>query len=200
MDRRLPSLPALMLMLALMLAGAELRAQQIGEEAARRREAMEQAAAAEREALSARIDELEALLRSAADSAPTTAAAGAEAAARPLPAEAEALTRELRSMMDDSTRTPAGVLSTTEIALSIGVLAFTAIIIGISAWIRVRQAISGDATFKLLGLGLVVGASLFLITAGYSKDQVTPVVGLLGTALGFIFGKQLGDDPKRQDR
>jgi hypothetical protein len=97
-------------------------------------------------------------------------------------------------------QTPTGVLSLAEIALSIGVLAFTAAILGLGAWMRVRGVVNSDAFFKMFGLVIVIGPSLFLITAGYSKDQITPVIGLLGTALGFAFGKRMGDDVSLERR
>jgi hypothetical protein len=87
-----------------------------------------------------------------------------------------------------------GGLSTSEIALSIGVLVFTILVICIFAWIRVKGAISGDAASKLIGLTLVIGSGMFLMSAGWSQQQVTPVVGLLGTGLGFIFGKSMSGD------
>ncbi len=85
-------------------------------------------------------------------------------------------------------------LSTSEIALSITVLVFKLAIVMIVAWLRVNRAINGDASFKLVGLMIVVGSSLFLISAGWSQQQITPVVGLLGTSLGFIFGKNMADE------
>jgi hypothetical protein len=86
------------------------------------------------------------------------------------------------------------------VILSVCVLAFTSAVIGVVAWMRVRKAISGDAAFKLIGVALIIGLGLFLIPAGYGQAQITPVVGLLGTALGFIFGKQMGNEPPQGDR
>lgn len=83
-------------------------------------------------------------------------------------------------------------LSTGEIALSIGVLAFTLVLVAIVAWLRKIESISGDVLFKLFGLIIVVGSSIFLVSAGWSQQQITPVVGLLGTAIGFVFGKNTG--------
>lgn len=38
---------------------------------------------------------------------------------------------------------------------------------------------------------MVVIAALFLIVTGYDKDQITPIIGLLGTIVGFIFGSNI---------
>jgi polyferredoxin len=35
----------------------------------------------------------------------------------------------------------------------------------------------------------VIFAALFLIVAGYNEKQTAPVFGLLGTILGYVFGK-----------
>jgi hypothetical protein len=86
------------------------------------------------------------------------------------------------------------------VILSVSVLAFTFAVIAVVAWMRVRKAISGDAAFKLIGVALIIGLGLFLIPAGYGQAQITPVVGLLGTALGFIFGKQMSNEPPQGDR
>ncbi|MCF0055364.1 hypothetical protein [Dyadobacter sp. CY356] len=49
----------------------------------------------------------------------------------------------------------------------------------------------GSFAFQIIGLIVVVNASLFMILTGYDKDQITPIVGLLGTIVGFIFGSNL---------
>jgi hypothetical protein len=36
---------------------------------------------------------------------------------------------------------------------------------------------------------LVVTAGLFLIPASYSNDQIAPLIGLLGTIVGYLLGK-----------
>jgi|GEM_PF-5672532 len=41
---------------------------------------------------------------------------------------------------------------------------------------------------QLLIIILVITAALFLIITGFSKEQITPIIGLLGTVIGFVFG------------
>jgi hypothetical protein len=43
--------------------------------------------------------------------------------------------------------------------------------------------------FNLLILTLIFISSVFLLIIGYSEAQITPVIGLFGTAIGYIFGK-----------
>jgi hypothetical protein len=45
-------------------------------------------------------------------------------------------------------------------------------------------------TTKLFIIVVVVGGSLFLLTAGYSQDQMTPIIGLLGTIVGYALGRK----------
>jgi hypothetical protein len=57
----------------------------------------------------------------------------------------------------------------------------------------------GNFAFQLIGLVIVVVAALFVIVTGYDRDQITPIVGLLGTIVGFIFGSNTNnreDKPK----
>jgi hypothetical protein len=91
-------------------------------------------------------------------------------------------------------------LTTAEIVLSAASLVFAAIVIGIAALMRARKLFSADVAFKLIGLALVIGSSMFLVAAGYSQQQITPVVGLLGTALGFVFGKTTRNPEREASR
>ena len=38
-----------------------------------------------------------------------------------------------------------------------------------------------------------IGTTIFLMVMGYTEAQVAPAFGLLGTILGYIFGKQAGE-------
>ena len=83
-----------------------------------------------------------------------------------------------------------------EIALSIGVLVFGAIAMGLQILVMLRQNKYWDTwAIKIVGLTLVITAGLFLIVAGYSQDQVAPMMGILGTVIGYLLGK---DEVPRQ--
>ena len=47
-----------------------------------------------------------------------------------------------------------------------------------------------DVTFKLVSVTIIVVSGLFVIVAGYSDEQLAPMIGLLGTTLGYILGAQ----------
>jgi hypothetical protein len=50
---------------------------------------------------------------------------------------------------------------------------------------------SSDWSFRLMGLALVLTAGLFLIVAGFSQEQMAGMMGLLGSAAGYILGKDV---------
>lgn len=80
-------------------------------------------------------------------------------------------------------------LTTSELALSVGSLVFILAGMGLACWMRIQKAITGEMWFKVFGLVTVIGSSLFLIASGWSQQQIIPIVGILGTSLGVVFGK-----------
>jgi hypothetical protein len=65
--------------------------------------------------------------------------------------------------------------------LSISILIFGGIIIGGIFYILIKQKKGwGPNTVQIVSITLLIVAGLFLITAGYSQQQITPIVGLLG--------------------
>lgn len=84
-----------------------------------------------------------------------------------------------------------------EIYLSLGVLVFGLIIIGLEVGVLFFQKQGwGINSTRLVGLTLVVICGVFLITAGYSERQIAPMIGLLGTIIGYLLGKT--DTPPQQ--
>ena len=78
-----------------------------------------------------------------------------------------------------------------ELGLSIGVLVFGALAMGMQIYVMIRANRYWDSlSIKIVGLTLVITAALFLIVAGYSQDQVAPIMGILGTVVGFLLGKE----------
>ena len=43
--------------------------------------------------------------------------------------------------------------------------------------------------FAALAVTLIVVSSLFIITAGYSSEQIAPAMGLFGTIAGYLLGR-----------
>jgi len=76
------------------------------------------------------------------------------------------------------------------VILSFGVLAFGAVLLLAELGIiyQVGQGWNSGAT-TVLGLTLMVFASLFALTAGYTEQQISPIIGLFGTLAGYVLGK-----------
>ncbi|MEP6669885.1 MAG: hypothetical protein ABJF10_12075 [Chthoniobacter sp.] len=71
--------------------------------------------------------------------------------------------------------------------LSVSILAFGAAVLGMMTYLVMQNKDSG-AVLRLFTVPLVIVASVFLVVAGFTNQQITPVVGLLGTIVGYILG------------
>jgi hypothetical protein len=79
----------------------------------------------------------------------------------------------------------------TEPHLPLFVLAFTLLVMAIIVWVSVRKDQGWGATSsKLIIITLVVGGALFILAAGYSAEQMNPILTLLGTIIGYALGKK----------
>lgn len=52
-----------------------------------------------------------------------------------------------------------------------------------------RVATPPSIVLRNLTIPLIVTASVFLVTVGWSKEQISPVIGLFGTIAGYILGR-----------
>ena len=80
--------------------------------------------------------------------------------------------------------------SRVELALTIGTLAFGAVVLGMLGWFLGKGYLPAEAFLKLFVLVIVVTAGLFVVTAGYTQDQIAPMMGLLGTLVGYLLGRE----------
>lgn len=80
-------------------------------------------------------------------------------------------------------------LSRLEFVLSISVLIFGLLIILLEIFLIKTRQISSEDSIKFIVITLIITSTLFLITAGYSNDQIAPAVGLLGTIAGYLLGR-----------
>lgn len=69
--------------------------------------------------------------------------------------------------------------------LTLALAVFMASILCAISW---RSGLTEDFIRSFIVL-VVVFAALFLIVAGYSEKQTAPVFGLLGTVIGYVFGR-----------
>ena len=91
-------------------------------------------------------------------------------------------------------------LSRYEFVLSISVLSFGLIIILLEMFLIRSRKISPDDTIKFITITLIITSTLFLITAGYSNDQIAPAVGLLGTIAGYLLGRIQNTKDKNDEK
>jgi hypothetical protein len=87
-------------------------------------------------------------------------------------------------------------LSRLEFTLSIVVLVFGLVIILLEIYLIKNRKISAEDAIKFVTITLIITSTLFLITAGYSNDQIAPAVGLLGTIAGYLLGRMQNSNPK----
>jgi hypothetical protein len=54
---------------------------------------------------------------------------------------------------------------------------------------------------RLATMPMVITAAIFLVLLGYSNEQMTPVIGLLGTMIGYVLGSATprGATPSKPD-
>ena len=80
--------------------------------------------------------------------------------------------------------------SMTEIYLSLGVLVFGLILVIFTGIFAFKKGAGWDyEATRVFTISLIVTAGLFLITAGYSDQQIAPMFGLLGTIVGYLLCK-----------
>ena len=78
-----------------------------------------------------------------------------------------------------------------EIVLSVAVILFGLIIMGIQTFLMVKLddlEWTPSAILRFHGLTMIITAGLLILTASYSQQQMAPVLGLLGTIAGYLLG------------
>jgi uncharacterized membrane protein YfcA len=80
-------------------------------------------------------------------------------------------------------------LTRLEFNLSIIVLVFGLIVILFEMVLIKSKNINANDTIKFIIITIIITSTLYLITAGYSNDQIAPAVGLLGTIAGYLLGR-----------
>jgi hypothetical protein len=73
--------------------------------------------------------------------------------------------------------------------MSICILAYGAALSLFSGVIALKTKGWGQEATKVFTVTVIVTAGLFLMTAGYSSEQIAPMYGLLGTIVGYLLGK-----------
>lgn len=81
-------------------------------------------------------------------------------------------------------------LATREFILSIAILIFGMLMAGIGFLLKEKLREETSDHLRYLVLVVIACTGAFVILSGYSDNQIAPVFGLLGTALGYILGKE----------
>ena len=74
------------------------------------------------------------------------------------------------------------------------ILFLTFLVIGFSLWVlylmrgMLKEGHAPSDVLRLATMPMVVAASIFLVLLGFSNEQMTPVIGLLGTMIGYVLG------------
>jgi hypothetical protein len=90
-------------------------------------------------------------------------------------------------------------MSSLEFILSLSVLIFGLIIVGLEIYLIRTKEIDADMLVKFIVVTLIITGTLFLITAGYNNNQIAPAVGLFGTVAGYLLGKSTSNTNKNEN-
>lgn len=87
-----------------------------------------------------------------------------------------------------------------EIIGSIAIAALSLFVIAASYFLRKSAGFSEEGVIRLVSLILIVSGTLFLVTLGYSAEQIAPALGILGTIAGYMLGRSTKADeaPKKE--
>jgi hypothetical protein len=77
-----------------------------------------------------------------------------------------------------------------EIVLSVAILVFALVIFLFQTIVMAKLKLEWTPSniLRFYGLTLIISGGLLLVVAGYSDQQIAPVIGLLGTIAGYLLG------------
>jgi membrane associated rhomboid family serine protease len=84
--------------------------------------------------------------------------------------------------------------------LSFAILAFSCVALILTTALLWRKAQHASALniLKIFGIISIIGVSALLLVAGYTRDQLTPIVGLFGAIAGYLLGKESPASPTEE--
>lgn len=82
------------------------------------------------------------------------------------------------------------LMSDREFKLGLSLLLFGVIVIIVEFLIiKKLDNVRSEGAIKFISVTLIIIGGLFLITSGFSGEEIAPIVGLLGTVAGYLLGK-----------
>jgi uncharacterized membrane protein len=73
--------------------------------------------------------------------------------------------------------------------ISTVVLVFGLLVILLATYL-IKAGKNTEAVLRIFGTILILTMAVFLVVAGYTDTQIAPVIGLLGTIVGYLLGKE----------
>jgi len=83
---------------------------------------------------------------------------------------------------------PDSALSQKELVAAAIILGFSFLCFMVAIVLR-RSGFGDENVIRILALILIVSGTLFLVTMGYSAEQIAPALGILGTVAGYMLGR-----------
>jgi hypothetical protein len=94
--------------------------------------------------------------------------------------------RQLSSNVSPSAEITQSV--TNAMTISAVVLLFGLIVLLLATYL-IGIGKSSESVLRVFGTVLIIVIAVFLVVAGYTSDQIAPVMGLLGTVAGYLLAK-----------
>lgn len=74
-------------------------------------------------------------------------------------------------------------------AISFSLVGFFALVLVLSTFLLWKSKASPDYVVKVFVVISVIATGAILLIAGYSNEQLTPIIGLFGAIVGYVLGK-----------
>jgi len=92
---------------------------------------------------------------------------------------------------------------TNAMTISAVVLVFGVFVLLLATYL-IRIGKNSEPVLRIFGTILIIVISVFLVVAGYTSNQIAPVMGLLGTIAGYLLGKETsaksGPEPGKEPK
>lgn len=110
-------------------------------------------------------------------------------------AEKQASIKEAKAVIDGKSisQTTQWWSNSNAMTMSAAVLLFGALVIAMVSN-QIKNHEINDRESKMFIVVLVIVSALFVVVAGYSDSQMAPVMGLLGTIVGYVLGQRSTDN------